>query len=210
MRAAVNLDLAAIHAFLPCATPASWVAAAVQHVDTLLIDHANCEKKAAATAMNLMYRYVDQPVLLKKLSQLAREELKHFEQVVGLLSARNIPYTHLGPSRYAAALRQHIRTHEPGRLIDTLIIGALVEARSCERFAALAPLLDQELGRFYQSLLRAEARHFQDYLGLAARYGKGDISARIAFFAAVESELVSTEDSEFRFHSGAPVAELLE
>lgn len=197
-------DLLAPEAFLRCATPASWVDAALRQLDVLLVDHANCEKKAAATAMNLMYKYVDKPELLERMSQLAREELLHFEQVVGLMRERGMAYTHLGPSRYAGSLRQHIRTHEPARLVDTLIIGAFVEARSCERFAAVAPYLDAQLGRFYTSLLRSEARHYEYYLELARAYASEDIAPRIEFFAALEAELISTPDPDFRFHSGAP------
>ncbi|MEY4643115.1 MAG: hypothetical protein RLZZ227_3109 [Pseudomonadota bacterium] len=190
--------------FVRCATPDSWVQAALAQQDVLLVDHANCEKKAAATAMNLMYRYVDKPELLALMSQLAREELLHFEQVVDLMRERGVPYTHLGASRYAGSLRQHVRTHEPAKLIDTLIIGAFVEARSCERFAALAPSLDPQLKKFYQSLLRSEARHYEYYLGLARTYANEDIAPRIEFFAALEAELITSPDAELRFHSGAP------
>ena len=197
-------DTLAPEAFLRCATPPSWVEAALRQLDVLLVDHANCEKKAAATAMNLMYKYVDKPDLLERMSQLAREELLHFEQVVGLMRERGVPYTHLGPSRYAGSLRQHIRTHEPAKLVDTLIIGAFVEARSCERFAAVAPRLDAQLSRFYTSLLRSEARHYEYYLELARSYAIEDITSRIAFFAELEAELISTPDPDFRFHSGAP------
>lgn len=200
----MQVDLAPIRSFLSCATPDAWVQAALQHPRELLIDHANCEKKAAATAMNLMYRYVEHGALLQKMSQLAREELLHFEQVVRLMQERNIAYTHLGPSRYASALREHVRPQDPARLVDILIIGAFVEARSCERFAALAPQLDAGLCRFYQSLLRSEARHFEDYLQLARDCAGEDISARIAFFAEVERQLIETPDSDFRFHSGVP------
>ena len=134
--------------FLKCETPESWIAEALRQQDVLLIDHANCEKKAAATAMNLMYRYVDRTELLQKMSQLAREELLHFEQVVNIMKERSVMYQHLGPSRYVASLRQHIRNHEPVKLVDTMIVGAFVEARSCERFAALAPELDEDLRKF--------------------------------------------------------------
>jgi len=191
-------------AFLRCATPQAWVKVAVREIPTLLIDHANCEKKAASNAMSMMYRYVDKPELLEKLSQLAREELLHFEQVVGFMRARNINYQHLGPARYATGLREHIRTHEPARLVDILIIGAFVEARSCERFAAVAPQLDAELQKFYLSLLRSEARHFADYLALARLYAQEDIAPRVAFFAALEAQLISSPDALFRFHSGVP------
>ena len=193
-----------IHQFLESPTPGAWFDAALQQQPILLIDHANCEKKAAATAMNLMYRHTDKPELLAKMSQLAREELLHFEQVVELMEERGIDYVHLSPSRYASSLREHMRTHEPARLIDTLIVGAFVEARSCERFAAIAPSLDDRIRRFYQSLLRSESRHYTDYLALARQYDGSDLAERIAFFAAEEAALVSTPDTEFRFHSGVP------
>lgn len=159
--------LAPIHRFLRNAP--GMVDHAVTQIPTLLIDHANCEKKAAATAMSLMYRYVDRSDLLLLMSRLAREELHHFEQVVELLRQRQIDYTVLSPSRYASQLLKGARTHEPAALVDKLIIGAYIEARSCERFALLAPQLDEELQRFYYSLLRSEARHYSDYLALAQR-----------------------------------------
>jgi tRNA-(ms[2]io[6]A)-hydroxylase len=148
---------------------------------------------------------VDRPELLDALSQLAREELLHFEQVLDIMRKRNVAYDHLSPSRYAGSLRKHMRNEEPGRLVDVLIIGALIEARSCERFAALAPHVDEELGRYYRFLLKSESRHFEDYLRLAELYAGEDISARVAFFCAQEKALVENPDTEFRFHSGIPV-----
>jgi len=191
-----------IEDFLLCATPDGWISAALNNLPTLLIDHANCEKKAAATAMNLLYRYIDRPVLLHKLSRLAREELRHFEQVLAIMQKRGIEYAHVAPSRYANGLRDGMRTHEPAKLVDTLICGALIEARSCERFSALAPHLDEELRKFYTSLLKSEVRHFQDYLKLAHVYAGGSIDDRIAFFSEKERELIESNDAEFRFHSG--------
>jgi tRNA-(ms[2]io[6]A)-hydroxylase len=196
--------LASINAFLRCETPDSWVAAALDNQETLLIDHANCEKKAAATAMNLMYRYTEKPGLLKKMSQLAREELLHFEQVVEILQSRGIRYSKLSPSRYAAELRELISTNSKSALVDTLITGAFIEARSCERFSKIAPHLDSSLGKFYKSLLRSESRHFEDYLGLAQLYGDADISSKVALFADKEAELILSADLQFRFHSGVP------
>src|SRR5690554_2090102 len=190
-------------AFLRCATPQAWVRQALQHPEELLIDHANCEKKAASTALNLMFRYIDKPDLLQKMSRLAREELRHFEQVTALMNKRGVTYRGLSASHYAQRLRQHVRTSEPGRLVDTLIVGAFIEARSCERFAKLAPHLDEELGTFYMSLLKSEARHYQDYLKLARDYADGPIDDRIAFFAAIEAQAIIEDDAEFRFHSGA-------
>lgn len=192
---------------LGCATPPAWVDAAVQHVDLLLLDHANCEKKAAATAFNLMFRYGDRhPELQEPLSRLAREELRHFEQVTRWLRRRGIGMRPLTAARYAAGLRNHVCQHDPGRLCDLLLLGAFIEARSCERFAALAPVLDAELGEFYRALAVVEARHFGLYLGLAERYAAADFASRMAIFAAAERELIEDSDGEFRFHSGVPLA----
>ncbi|NKB31910.1 MAG: tRNA-(ms[2]io[6]A)-hydroxylase [Pseudomonadales bacterium] len=196
--------MSSILEFLSCETPSAWIAAAKNKQDHLLIDHANCEKKAAATAMNLMYRYTTRPELLTKMSQLAREELLHFQQVVEIMAARHIKYIRLGPSRYAAGLRALFNGDEQQRLIDTLIAGAFIEARSCERFAKIGPHLDEELAKFYKSLLKSEARHFEDYLELARLYADQDISARIEEFRQVENRLISSPDENFRFHSGIP------
>ena len=201
----VEALVAGVQAFLPCATPDAWVTAALQRdrESTLLIDHANCEKKAAATALALMHRYTDNPVLLNKMSRLAREELRHFEQVIKIMSARGIPYEPLSASRYAQGLHKGVRRQEPERLIDTLIVGALIEARSCERFARLAPELDAELGDFYFSLLKSEARHYVDYLRLAESLAGGThLADRLDYFRGLELGLVESADTEFRFHSG--------
>ena len=197
-----------IEAFLPCATPESWLAQASlpENRATLLIDHANCEKKAAATAMSLIWRHTGDTDILQKMAQLAREELLHFEQVCGFMRKRGVEYVELTASRYAAGLRAECRTSEPGRLVDTLLVGAIVEARSCERFHALAPYLDDqdpELAKYYRSLLRAEGRHFEDYLALAAeRAGEAEVSERLDLLLSVESGLINQPDDEFRFHSG--------
>ena len=193
--------------FLPCETPAAWLDEALRQPTILLIDHANCEKKAAATAMSLLYRYSEHTELLRKMSQLAREELLHFEQVVNIISERGIEYIHLGPSRYAGGLREHLRKGAKNVLVDTLIVGAFVEARSCERFAKIAPLLDPQLSKFYRSLLKSEARHYQDYLALAALYSDTDITPDVARFREIERDLIERPDGEFRFHSGVPQGE---
>jgi len=207
-----TLDLPGdIDAFLPCATPDAWVAAALcpHQLAILLIDHANCEKKAAATALSLIHRYTDSVALLNKMSRVAREELRHFEQVLMVMQDRGIAYRPLTASRYAQGLHAGVRRQEPGRLVDTLIVGALIEARSCERFARIAPHLDAKLGEFYQSLLKSEARHFNDYLRLAnIAAGADDIDGRIAIFSALECDLIEEPDSEFRFHSGVPINSL--
>lgn len=199
--------LTEIQAFLGCATPNAWIETArdAEQLPVLLIDHAHCEKKAASTAMTLMFRYVDRSDLLNKMSRLAREELIHFEQCLALMEARDIQYGHMSPARYASGLRAEVRTSEPGRLVDVLIVGAFIEARSCERFAALAPFLDDELARFYRSLLKSEGRHYQDYLSLAREYAGEPLDARIEHFRQVEKRLIESPDPEFRFHSGVPL-----
>lgn len=203
-------EMSEVRAFLSCSTPPEWIEAALQNLPTLLIDHAHCEKKAASTALNLLFRYVDRRNLLAKLSQLAREELLHFEQVIELMEKHGVTYDHLSPARYAMGLRKHMRQTEPNKLVDTLIIGAFIEARSCERFEALAPRLleseeTQDIGKYYQFLLKSESRHFEDYLELAREYSPDSIDERVNMFREVERNLIETGDEDFRFHSGVPV-----
>lgn len=196
-------DIQHIDAFLPCRTPDKWLENALNNQTIMLVDHANCEKKAASTALNLIYRYTDNFELLNKMSRLVREEMRHFEQVIKIMKHRNIPYQHISASRYAAGLREVVRKDDPGRLVDVLIVGAFIEARSCERFAKIAPHLDNELKEFYLSLLKSEARHYQDYLALATKAaGNESIEQRIAVIAMCEQKLIQEPDSEFRFHSG--------
>ncbi|WP_411914268.1 tRNA isopentenyl-2-thiomethyl-A-37 hydroxylase MiaE [Pseudocitrobacter cyperus] len=143
--------------------------------------------------------------LIDSMVLLIKEELHHFWQVREAMTARQIPYVKITASRYAKGMLKEVRTHEPLTLIDKLICGAYIEARSCERFAALAPYLDEPLQKFYLSLLRSEARHYQDYLVLAQQASKVDITPRVRFFGEVEAALISTPDAEFRFHSGVPM-----
>jgi tRNA-(ms[2]io[6]A)-hydroxylase len=190
---------------LACATPKAWLRVAAVEQETLLIDHANCEKKAAATAMNIMFRYGERlPELQEALSKLAREELRHFEQVTRIMRRRDIAHKPLTAARYAEGLRRHLRKKDPERLTDLLVVGAFIEARSCERFEALVPILDEGLSEFYRGLHAAEARHFQLYLGMARKYGAGDVDERVETIAGAEAELIKSEDQLFRFHSGVP------
>ncbi|MCG9730177.1 tRNA isopentenyl-2-thiomethyl-A-37 hydroxylase MiaE [Shewanella sp. Isolate13] len=250
--------LAPIYAFLNCETPDSWIEEAKkpENLKGLLIDHCNCELKAAQTAMFLIRKYaIDKQSgqvlldwakpyedfvyikerniesfltkqskknelsadlvsredfahsedLIAKMVRLIKEEFHHFEQVLAIMHSRGIEYQNVRAGRYAKGMMKQVRTHEPETLIDKLIVGAFIEARSCERFAKLAPFLDEELKKFYISLLRSEARHYQDYLILAQAITDNDISERVAHFAAVEAELILSEDTDFKFHSGAPV-----
>lgn len=195
-----------IDKFLPCKTPDLWLQNAVDNPELMLIDHANCEKKAASTAVNLTFRYIDNFDLLNKMSRLAREEMRHFEQVIAIMKRRGIVYRQISASRYAEGLRALVRANEPDKLVDILLVGALIEARSCERFARLAPLLDTELESFYLSLLKSEGRHYRDYLALAeAVADREQIDRRLKVLSERERELILSPDSEFRFHSG-PVA----
>lgn len=249
----MNTDslLSPINAFLHCATPQAWIEQAIrlEHLSTILIDHANCELKAAQTAMWLMRTYaVDHAgseallawlkpyedyvyrgigegdfarvrlskkligksgfelgdELIDKMVLLIKEELHHFQQVLEILAERNIDYVNLSASRYARGMMQKVRSHEPAKLTDKLICGAYIEARSCERFAALVPYVDKTLREFYLSLLRSEARHFQDYLSLAEKVSGGNIGERVQLFGETEARLISSPDPQLRFHSGVP------
>ncbi len=120
------------------------------------------------------------------------------------MKKRNIKYVDLSASRYASKLFKHCRKTEPESLVDRLIVGAFIEARSCERFAKIAPHLDQELEKFYLSLLKSESRHFRDYLNLAQDYSDEPIENRVEVFRQVERQLILAKDKEFRFHSGIP------
>jgi len=193
--------------FVGCPTPPSWLARAVDELETLLCDHAHCERKAAANALALMHRYAEEPALLDKLSRLAREELRHFEQVQKVMRARGLRYRRMSPARYAEGLFSELRGNEPGRRMDTLVAAAFIEARSCERFLRLAPLLPPDVGELYRGLCASEARHYADYLALAASGADAaELASRITRFRAVERALIESPDPQFRFHSGAPSA----
>lgn len=145
--------------------------------------------------------------LIDKMVLLIKEELHHFYQVLEIMDERNIPYENISAGRYAKGLLSKVTTHEPNTLVDKLIIGSLIEARSCERFAKLAPHLDEDMAKFYISLLRSEARHYQDYLTLAQQISTVDISKRVQELAQAEAALISTPDDDFKFHSGVPILE---
>jgi len=142
--------------------------------------------------------------LIDKMVLLIKEELHHFYQVLEIMSEYSIEYRSITPCRYAKGLLRHVKTFEPDALVDKLIIGAYIEARSCERFAKLAPLVDKRLGDFYMSLLRSEARHYQDYLSLAQDISAVDITERVKYFGNIEAELILSPDDDFKFHSGVP------
>jgi tRNA-(ms[2]io[6]A)-hydroxylase len=208
--------------FLTCRTPAAWLDQAVRCRQALLFDHATLEFKAAQQAQRLIWKYGAtssdprsgigdrfRATLLHKMSRLAREELRHFEQVVALLEERGESYICVPASRYATGLHALIRKQEPDSIVDTLLVGAVIEARSCERFYSLQPLLepvDPPLAKFYGSLLRSEARHFEDYLGLARDLASDDLTQRLGEFLSRDAQLILSPDSQLRFHSGVPVS----
>jgi tRNA-(ms[2]io[6]A)-hydroxylase len=193
--------------FLDTATPPEWVSAASKRLPEMLLDHANCELKAASTALGFLYRYPDRTRLAQRMSRLAREELRHFEQVRSIMEEMEIPFERLTASRYAGGLREAVRDEEPYKLLDLLLVGALIEARSCERFAVLAPHLPAKLGKFYNGMLASEARHFEHYIAFAKTecgIGEDEIEARLDELKAIEAKLISDPDPQFRFHSGKP------
>ncbi len=191
---------------LRAATDPKWFDVACERWQELLVDHANCEKKAASTALSLIFTYADDLDLTSRLSRLAREELRHFEQVQKYMIEGGVAFMRLTPSRYAEGLRRAVRHSEPERLLDLLLCGALIEARSCERFVGLAPRLHEPLASFYRGLAESEARHQSLYLWLAERRADlADVHARLAALSEIEAELATSPDKQFRFHSGTPI-----
>lgn len=204
---ALTYDLQILIEFIRLPTSDLWLSTAINNIPTLLLDHAHCERKAAATAINFISKYPEKSELVALMSPLAREELLHFEKVKALMEERKLSFAPLQPSNYAQKLHSMVpKNNGKERLCDQLIIGAIIEARSCERFSALIPHLKEgQLRKFYASLVKSEARHFQDYLHLARLYG-GNIEERIRVFIQKENELIGAKDEMFRFHSGIPIS----
>lgn len=188
---------------LAARTQAGWAGRAIEHMDEILLDHAHLEKKAASTALTLIFRYPDRTQLLRPLSELAREELEHFEQVLEQMDARGVPYDRLKPSPYAGKLRKIERKTEPDRLIDTLLCCSLIEARSCERMRLLSEALpDGPLRALYAGLLACEARHHMLYVDLAATVAEESVvKARLEEIAAHEAEVIRSLPTEPRLHN---------
>lgn len=202
--ATVEELIAPILQFLLCRTPDDWVKVALQNQETILIDHATNELKAAQQAMTLMARNPLNMDIQNKMSKLAREELVHFEQVLKILKKRGIEFRTMKASSYASNMAKYIRPDNKGKLTDSLIVGAIIEARSCERFEKISAYLDEELQKFYLSLLKSESRHFQDYLDLAQKYSEESIEDRVQFFLVVEQQSILNPDPLLRLHSGVP------
>lgn len=191
-------------------TPASWATAAAAHVDTLLLDQAHLEKKAAAGAHSFLFRVPTDPELQLALSRLSREELVHFERTIKLLQGRGVPFAPLQPSPYMERLKQGVSRHMPQRLGDELLLAALIEARSFERMTALGQALqsrEPEVAAFYLDLVEAEGRHVDIYAGIAIQlYGAELVAARWQALAAHEAAVLQSLPFEPRLHAGAPGA----
>lgn len=187
-------------------TPAAWGAQMIAHIDEVLLDHAHLEKKAASTALTLMFRYPQHLFLQRPLSALAREELEHFERVLDHLEARAVSFGPLKPAPYAGRLLKIVRAPEPERLLDTLICCALIEARSCERMGLLAGALPEgSLRDLYQELYVTEAGHHVLYLNLARQLVAAPVVAeRLAQIAAHEAEVLREAPAIARMHANAP------
>ena len=193
---------------LKAATPRAWLEAAAQRWRELLIDHAHCEKKAASSALALIFAYPEDTELTLALARVAREELRHFEQVQRTMGELGVCLERQRPGRYARELQALQRSANPGRKLDLLLTAALIEARSAERFVLLAPRLPAPLAELYAQLAVSEARHYELYLGLARSRAPHGWQARLAELAAREAELATAPDTELRFHSGPPAAAL--
>lgn len=190
---------------LTSATGPAWTERALAGFEELLVDHAHCEKKAAGTALNLIFRYSRHAQLLDPLSRLAREELVHFEQVLALLRARGVAFAAQKPAPYAGRLRAATRGEDPARLVDALLCSALIEARSCERFALLADATpDAALRDFYAGLHAAESRHQRVYIELAERFASHvELLARHRELAELEAAILAQTPLAARMHAGA-------
>ena len=184
-------------------TKEDWIEQAINNLDTILLDHSHCERKAASVALNLMFRYSSNAMLVRKLTAITKEELEHFEQVNQWLYKKNIPLGPLSSPPYGAKLKSTIRTKEPQRLLDSLLIAALIEARSHERLGLLGTHCpDQELAKFYRSLMASEARHYGIYWVLADTYFEREIvQKRLEELSIIESEILATLHPEPRIHS---------
>jgi tRNA-(ms[2]io[6]A)-hydroxylase len=189
--------------FLQLPTQDAWIEQAIAHLDIILLDHSHCERKAAGVALNLMFRYPSSAKLVRALTAIAQEELEHFEQVNQWLDRRGIPLAPLASPPYGSGLRAQIRPTEPHRMLDSLLVSGLIEARSHERLGLLASHIpDVELAKFYHSLMASEARHYGIYWTLATTYFDREVVIqRLKELAVIESQLLATLHPEPRIHS---------
>lgn len=184
-------------------TNPAWVELAISNLEAILLDHSQCERKAASAAINFMFRYPSNAKMVKELTKIAKEELEHFEQVNQWLEKRNIALRPLTPPPYGAKLKAQIRPTEPNRFLDSLLVSALIEARSHERLGLLAiHCPEADLAQFYQGLMASEARHYGIYWVLADTYYDREIvMQRLDELSIAESEILATLYPEPRIHS---------
>ncbi len=184
-------------------TDSSWLAQVDAHLDEVLIDHAHCEKKAAGTALNLIFHYVEDIELCREMTQIVNEELEHFHMVIELLERRGIRFRRLRPSQYGNKLHALVRKTEPERAVDRLLVAGLIEARSCERFQALARHVDDpQLAEFYRSLFESEARHHTTYTRLANHFAPEEVvNRRLEELYDAEAAIMAQREPLPRMHS---------
>ncbi|MEB3215807.1 MAG: tRNA isopentenyl-2-thiomethyl-A-37 hydroxylase MiaE [Nostocales cyanobacterium 94392] len=184
-------------------TNPAWVELAISNLEAILLDHSQCERKAASAAINFMFRYPSNGKMVKELTKIAQEELEHFEQVNQWLEKRNIALRPLTPPPYGAKLKAQIRPTEPNRFLDSLLVSALIEARSHERLGLLAiHCPEPDLAKFYKGLMASEARHYGIYWVLADTYCNREIvTQRLDELSIAESEILATLYPEPRIHS---------
>lgn len=188
---------------LQSVTPERWLHQVAGHLDEILIDHAHCERKAAACAMNLMCSYTENLELCRELTRIVQEELEHFHRVLGLLETRRIRFRRLPPGHYGRRLNELLGRQEPQRAVDRLLIASLIEARSCERFSLLCQhVADPELVAFWGSLFESEARHHSTYVRLAKDFmSESAVQQRLRELALAEAQIVAEGDEKPRMHS---------
>ncbi|MCG8451334.1 MAG: tRNA-(ms[2]io[6]A)-hydroxylase [Pirellulales bacterium] len=188
---------------LQAPTDPRWLAQVDAHLDLILIDHAHCEKKAAGTAMNLIFHYVENRELCREMTEIVEEELEHFHMVLDLLERRGIKFRRIKPSQYGRKLNDLVRKQEPDRAVDRLLVAGLIEARSCERFHALAEHVDDpELAEFYRSLFESEARHHTTYTRLAKHFAPDDVvQQRLEELYEAEAAIIAAGEPRARMHS---------
>ncbi|MEY2724709.1 MAG: hypothetical protein RLZZ458_576 [Planctomycetota bacterium] len=188
---------------LHSSSPVRWLEQVSASLPEILIDHAHCEQKAASTAMDLMFDYVGHEEICESMTEIVREELEHFGLVRGLLRQRGIRFRGQKPGSYGRMLKGLVRRQEPYRAVDRLLVAALIEARSCERFQLLAEhLADAELRVFYASLFESEARHHAVYVRLAGLFADvAEVQRRLGELAAEEAAIIAAGCELPRVHS---------
>jgi tRNA-(ms[2]io[6]A)-hydroxylase len=188
---------------LQSSTDARWLTQVQAHLDEVLIDHAHCEKKAAGTALNLIFHYVEDAELCREMTAIVNEELEHFHMVLDLLRRRGVRFRRLKPSQYGRKLNDLVRKQEPQRAVDRLLVAGLIEARSCERFQQLAEHVeDAELAAFYRGLFESEARHHATYTRLATHFAPEDsVMKRLDELAAAEAAIIKDGEDLPLMHS---------